>query len=157
MALTFTWAGTTGAWTTPSSWVGGALPGAVVGDVILFDGSNTYTSTVNENLNSNPDQLIITDPNANLVSADGELLNVTAFSTSGLQMSAGTITIAVLTGSAFAFNTGTISGGLVNIGSNGEFDIENNGTLTLTSTGSISLTAGEIDIGHERFGLYQRR
>ena len=147
-ASTFTWAGITASWSATNSWVGDVAPGSLSTDVILFDGSNTFTSTVDLNLNFPPDRLIITNPNATLVWADGEDLELTGVgANSGLQMSAGTITISVLNGALFGMNTGLISGGRVNIGPNGEVDIEKNGTLTLTSTGSISLTGGELDIG----------
>ena len=152
---TFTWGGSTGSFKPGTSWVGGVPPGSQAGDVILFDGSNTLTATVDQLPGVNPEQLIVTNPNAILQWGKSEDYEVTgtgaAPSSAGLDLSAGTLNI-VSPDSTYAIlgmNTGLITGGQVNIGASGEMDIENHGTLTLTSTGSISLTAGELDVGFQ--------
>jgi antigen 43 len=157
MATTYTWAGSNGAWSVGNSWVGGVPPGQMITDVILFDGTNPVTASVDVSFTYNPDQLIVTNPNAILVWADSENLAITGGSTSGIDLSAGILNIAASSTATFAelqTYTGSISGGVINLGLASEFDVENNGTLTLTSTGSLSLTAGEIDIGSQtsKFG-----
>ena len=149
MANTFTWGGSNGGWALGTDWVGGTSPGGAASDVILFDGTSTSTSTIDSTGNNTSDLLIITDPNVTLGKSGGRTLSLTGnLGTSGLQMSGGTVTIGTGgRGQAFTMNTGTVSGGVLNLAASGAFNVLSGGSLTLAATGSINVSAGELNIG----------